>query len=62
MITISPLDPVGTDLRGYTYEYFHERYGHHLIAFRKAGSVSGRHYHKGIAQSSIRKLSYSLQV
>jgi len=49
MITITPLDKVGIDERGYTYEYFHERYGRHLLCFRKAGSVSGRHYHKGIS-------------
>lgn len=49
MITITPLDKIGEDERGYTYEYFHERYGRHLICFRKAGSVSGRHYHKGLS-------------
>jgi len=48
-ITITDLEQIGRDERGYTYEYFHERYGRHLIAFRKAGSVSGRHYHKGIS-------------
>lgn len=49
MITITPLDKIGSDERGYTYEYFHERYGRHLICFRKAESVSGRHYHKGLS-------------
>ena len=49
MIIITPLDKVGSDERGYTYEYFHERYGRHLICFRKAGSLSGGHYHKGIS-------------
>jgi dTDP-4-dehydrorhamnose 3,5-epimerase-like enzyme len=49
MITVTPLDKIGSDERGYTYEYFHERYGRHLICFRKAGSVSGRHYHKGLS-------------
>lgn len=49
MITITPLDKVGSNEQGYTYEYFHERYGRHLIGFRKAGSVSGRHYHKGLS-------------
>lgn len=47
MVSITPLDKIGTDARGYTYEYFHERYGRHLVCFRKAGSVSGRHYHTG---------------
>lgn len=49
MITITPLDKISNDERGYTYEYFHERYGRHLLAFRKAGTVSGRHYHKGLS-------------
>lgn len=47
MVTITPLDKIGSDERGYTYEYFHERYGRHLVCFRKAASVSGRHYHTG---------------
>lgn len=48
-IQITPLDLVSDQKRGYTYEYFHERYGRHLICFRKAGSISGQHYHKGIS-------------
>lgn len=47
MINITVLDKIGSDDRGYTYEYFHERYGRHLICFRKKGSISGRHFHKG---------------
>lgn len=47
MVTVTPLDKVGTNENGYTYEYFHERYGRHLVCFRKAGTVSGRHYHTG---------------
>src|SRR5690606_892369 len=34
-----------------TFEYFHERYGLHLIVFRKAGTISGRHYHKGLSMT-----------
>jgi hypothetical protein len=49
MITITPLDKIGSNENGYTYEYFHERYGRHLVCFRKAGSTSGRHYHKGLS-------------
>ncbi len=51
MIQVTTLDKIGTDERGYTYEYFHERYGRHLVCFRKAGSISGRHYHKGLSLS-----------
>lgn len=49
MITITPLDKIGDDERGYTYEFFQERMGRHLVCFRKAGSISGRHYHKGLS-------------
>lgn len=49
MITVTPLDKISNDERGYTYEYFHERYGRHLLCFRKAGTISGRHYHKGLS-------------
>ncbi len=50
-VTITFPDKVGADERGYTYEYFHDRYGRHLLCFRRAGSISGRHYHKGISLS-----------
>lgn len=49
MVQITQLDKIVEDERGFTYEYFHERYGRHLICFRKAGSISGRHYHKGVS-------------
>lgn len=45
---ITPLKTTGPDDRGYTAEYFHGRLGTQLIIFRKAGTVNGRHYHKGI--------------
>lgn len=49
MVRITPLDHIGTDQRGYTCEYFHERMGRHLVIFRKAGTISGNHYHKGLS-------------
>lgn len=49
MITVTPLDKIGSDERGSTHEYFHERMGRHLVCVRKAGTVSGRHYHKGLS-------------
>lgn len=45
---IKPLAITGPDERGYNAEYYHPRLGQHIIVFRKAGTVSGRHYHKGI--------------
>ncbi|RYD58711.1 MAG: hypothetical protein EOP56_03745 [Sphingobacteriales bacterium] len=46
---IQELKKVGDDERGYTIEYTPKRTGTHMIAFRVAGSVSGRHYHKGLS-------------
>jgi len=46
---IIPVKTTGPDERGFTAEYFHGRLGTQLIVFRKAGTVSGRHYHKGIS-------------
>ena len=51
MVRITPLELIGTDDRGYTCEYFHERMGRHLVIFRKAGTLSGNHYHKGASLS-----------
>lgn len=48
---ITTIVPAGTDERGYTAEFLQERTGTHLIVFRKAGTVSGRHYHKGLSQT-----------
>lgn len=46
---ITPILIKGTDVRGYTAEYMHERSGNQLLSFRKAGTSGGRHYHKGIS-------------
>ncbi|MBL7718498.1 MAG: hypothetical protein JNL72_06670 [Flavipsychrobacter sp.] len=48
-MTITPIELSGQDERGFTAEYYHERLGQQLIIFRKAGTVSGRHYHKGLS-------------
>ncbi|XZF16622.1 polysaccharide biosynthesis C-terminal domain-containing protein [Chitinophagaceae bacterium MMS25-I14] len=49
MIKFTPIKTTGPDNRGYTAEFYQGRLGQHLIVFRKAGTVSGRHYHKGIS-------------
>ena len=46
---ITQLQPKGSDERGSTTEYLHERSGKQLLLFRKAGTINGRHYHKGIS-------------
>lgn len=48
---IEPIALTGSDERGYSAEYRQERTGKQLLLFRKAGSVSGRHYHKGLSSA-----------
>jgi hypothetical protein len=43
------IEPTGKDERGYTAEFLQDRIGKQLIVFRKAGTISGRHYHKGLS-------------
>ena len=54
---ITPIPTTGPDERGFTAEYFHERSGTQLLLFRKAGAVSGRHYHKGISPGKNPEIS-----
>lgn len=49
MIKATQIVPAGMDERGFTAEFAQERIGTHLIVFRKAGTISGRHYHKGLS-------------
>jgi hypothetical protein len=53
---ITSFSPLSNDDRGYTATYNHLRCGEHIIVFRKAGSVSGRHYHKGTAATKAPEL------
>lgn len=49
MVKIIPLNKIGEDERGATHYFNTDRTGEFIVAYRKAGSASGRHYHKGIA-------------
>lgn len=60
-MTITPLAATGPDDRGYTCEYLHERMSSQLIIFRKAGTVSGRHYHKGLSATKDPEIFILLQ-
>lgn len=51
MIIATPITPAGSDERGYTAEFEQNRTGTHLIVYRKADTVSGRHYHKGLSDT-----------
>ncbi|MGI8950845.1 MAG: hypothetical protein ACR2FN_04580 [Chitinophagaceae bacterium] len=47
MVKIIPIEKIGEDERGTTHVFETNRTGQFIIAYRKAGSLSGRHYHKG---------------
>jgi len=49
MVDIITVDKIGEDERGATHYFDTDRTGQFIIAYRKTGSISGRHYHKGIA-------------
>ena len=49
MIKATQIIPAGNDERGFSAEFQQERTGTQLIIFRKAGTISGRHYHKGLS-------------
>ena len=47
MIQVIPLHQIGADERGSTFTFEMDRTGEFILGFRKPGSSSGRHYHKG---------------
>ena len=49
MVVIVPLTKIGEDERGTTHIFETDRSGEFIFSFRKAGSLSGRHYHKGLS-------------
>lgn len=46
-VTIIPIQKIGEDQRGSTHIFDTDRTGEFIIAYRKKGSLSGRHYHQG---------------
>ena len=51
MVEIKPISKIAEDERGATHYFDTDRTGQFIIAYRKAGSASGRHYHKGTAKN-----------
>lgn len=51
MVEIISVDKIGEDERGATHYFDTDRTGQFIIAYRKKGSISGRHYHKGTAHT-----------
>lgn len=49
MVEVISVGKIGEDERGATHYFTTDRTGEFIIAYRKTGSASGRHYHKGTA-------------
>lgn len=49
MVEIIPLTKIGEDQRGTTHIFETDRTGEFIFSYRYAGSLSGRHYHKGLS-------------
>lgn len=48
-IEVTPLYQIGKNERGETFSFKINRLGELILGFRKAGSVNGKHYHKGLS-------------
>jgi dTDP-4-dehydrorhamnose 3,5-epimerase-like enzyme len=48
-VTISSIDVKAIDERGALHYFRTGRTGEFLLVYRKAGTISGQHYHKGIS-------------
>ena len=48
-VTINPIDIKAVDERGALHYFSTDRTGEFLLVYRKAGTISGQHYHKGIS-------------
>ena len=48
-VTISQIEVKAIDERGALHYFSTDRTGEFLLVYRKAGTISGQHYHKGIS-------------
>lgn len=59
-IEVSPLSLINQDERGSTFRIENDRSGGYILAYRKAGSSSGRHYHTGRSKNKDPEILYLL--
>lgn len=59
-IQVFPLSLINQDARGFTFQIENERNGNFILAYRKAGSSSGRHYHIGKSKNKNPEILYLL--
>lgn len=55
-----PLSLINEDERGATFQIENERSGNYILAYRKKGSSSGRHYHSGKSLNKNPEILYLL--
>ena len=60
-VKITKFNFLSADERGSTLEFPLERMGNSLFAFRKEGTLSGNHYHKGIENNKNPEILWVLQ-
>jgi hypothetical protein len=59
-VQVSPLSLINEDERGFTFRIANDRSGDFILAYRKAGSSSGRHYHTGKSPHKDPEILYLL--
>ncbi len=59
-IEVQKLSLIGEDERGQTFHIQNKRSGNFILAYRKVGSSSGRHYHRGKAAYKDPEILYLL--
>ncbi len=59
-IEVQKLSLIGEDERGQTFHIQNKRSGNFILAYRKAGSSSGRHYHTGKVANKDPEILYLL--
>ena len=60
MVKISAI-PANSDERGFGAEFEQNRTGKHIFLYRKAGSSSRNHYHKGISPTKNPEILFVIQ-
>lgn len=59
-IQVIDLSLINKDERGFTFKIENDRSGDYILAYRKAGSSSGRHYHTGKSSNKNPEILYLL--
>jgi hypothetical protein len=59
-VKVVPLPLIGEDERGASYEVRTDRRGDFMLAYRKKGTSSGRHYHTGKSPNKDPEILYLL--